>query len=305
MPKGSIKIVFRASLPGGRWRWTDETGEGRVAGRDQDGVLDPPWLLREPDPNALPDAGRVVDRSGVRLYDSFRALAKFTAPGKQALLPDAIVHFAERYGFLGESFALYQPTAARSHALPERPVQAESLQFWGREIQSFYELDSLAEAVRVKDIEWLGKRIKFDREKGEILYDHSGELRWIRKPIATKERHPVRYDRLLNRPRTFDVAWTQLSLELNKRVENALQVFVPPDRERIAVARPRTLLDALYLRLYQKAADIEWPRYCQADGCGKELPADATVRLLYCDDRCRMKHHNPKRRRETRAAVAD
>jgi hypothetical protein len=302
MPKNSIELDFRVRLPRRQWSWSDESGEGWVAGRDEDGALDPPWLLSKPDPSAPPDAGRVVDRSGARLYSDFRALARYTASGEQAALPDAIVRFAERYGFLGEPFALYQPTAAGTHALPERPMQAESLQYWGREIQSFYDLDRLAEALQLKDIEWLRERIVSGGEAAEFRYVHIGQFKRINKLVAAKDRHPVRYERLQS-TQAFGRAWTHLSLELNKRLTIPLEVFVPPDPKRLAVAHPRTLIHALYLRLYQKDADIEWERRCQA--CGDPLPADATIRRLYCDDGCRMTHHNPKRRREAPVAIAD
>ncbi len=308
MPKTSIELDFRVPLSRGRWLWIDAPMGMCARGNDLGVDLPAPLLIREPVPLALAAATRVVDRSGVRLYDSFRALARHTVAAEHATFAAAVVNFAKRYGFLGEPLMLYHRQSGSSVAFPERPAQAESLQFWGHEVQHFYELDGLATLLRAGDSDTrrkLGKRISWDKERGEIRYFHPGTMRWTNKVIAAKDRHPVRYERLLGQPRTEDAVWTYLSLELNKRIENALEVFVPPDRKRIAVARPRTLLDALYLRLYQKAAAIKWPRYCQADGCGSELPADATVRRLFCDDRCRMKHNNPKRRAETGASAPD
>jgi hypothetical protein len=257
-----------------------------VRGDDHGVDVRPPLLIREPLSPAT--ASRVVDRSGVRLYDSFRALAKHTRAAEDAMFAAAVVRFANQYGFLGEPVMLYHRQSGPSAALLDRPAQAESLQFWGHEVQRFYDLDEVADLLQAGDIDALRKRISWPRELGEmeIRYSHLG-MRWTTKVIAAKDRHPVRYERLLARPRTDDAAWTYLSLELNKRIENALEVFAPPERKRIAVARPRTLLDALYLRLYHKAAGMVWPRYCQAEGCGRELPADATVRRHYCDNTCR------------------
>jgi hypothetical protein len=289
MPKASIEIDFRVQLPRGRWVCMDaQVGVG-ARGGDHGVDLRPPLLIREPVPLALAAATRVVDRSGDRLYNSFRALAKHTQAAEHATFAAAVVRFATQYGFLGEPVSRYygQP---ESVGLLDRPAEAESLQFWGHEVQRFYELDSLATELRAGDSDTrrkLGKRIFWLKDPDEVRYFHAGKFLRTDNVIAARNRHPVRYERLLSQPRTEDVVWAYLSLELNKRIENALQVTVPPDRKRIAVAHPWTLLDALHLRLYHKAAGIEWPRYCQADGCGREFPANATVRRLYCGNTCR------------------
>jgi hypothetical protein len=303
MPKAAIELDFRVPLPRGRWMWIDAPVGMGVRGAE-DVHLDPPCLLREPVSIVPAAATRVVDRSGVRLYESFRALAKHTLTAEHTTFAAAVVDFAKRYGFLGAPVMLYHGQPESSAAFPERPAEAESLQFWGHEVQRFYDLDSVATQLRAGDsdtLRKLRKRISWDEELGEIRYFHAG-MRWTNKVIAAKDRHPVRYERLRRQPSTKDLVWTYLSLELNTRIENALEVFVPPERKRLAVARPRTLLDALYLRLYHKAADIEWERYCLA--CGDPLPADATVRRLYCDDGCRTTYHNPIRRRKAQAAIA-
>jgi hypothetical protein len=312
MPKASIEIDFRVQLPRGRWMWTDEPMGVGARGDDHGVDLPPPLLIREPVPLALGATTRVVDRSGVRLYDSFRTLAKHTVAPEHATFADAVVRFATQYGFLGEPVMLYH-VQPESSALPDRPAQAESLQFWGHEVQCFYELDRLATLLQVglraggtDTLRKLRKRIFWDRELGEIRYFHPtmsyidfirpetrridpDAISWTNKVIAARDRHPVRYERLLSHPRTEDVVWTYLSLELNTRIGNALEVFFPPDRKRIAVAHPRTLLDALYLRLYHKAAGIEWERHCKE--CGDPLPPGTTVRRAFCGNTCRTRWH--------------
>ena len=126
-----------------------------------------------------------------------------------------------------------------------------------------------------------------------MQYVHKGKFRRVRKPIAVKSRHPVRYERLQT-TQVFDRAWTYFSVELNSRLTTPLLVQVPSNPKHLATAHPRTLLDALYLRLYQKAARIEWERYC--DWCGKPLPGKSTARRRFCEDtQCRNYWHNRKR----------
>jgi hypothetical protein len=183
--------------------------------------------------------------------------------------------------------------ATSGWVLLEAPAQAEALNFWAREVQAFYELDDLARLLYPKDIDGLRKRIVWDQENGEVRYIYAGNYRWTRKPIATKERHPVRYERL-QAAQVFDHAWTYLSLELNKRLKNSLAVSIPSDPRRLGVAHPRTLLDALYLRLYAKAANIEWQGHC--DWCGDPLPPDATSRRRFCENKqCHNYWHNRER----------
>jgi hypothetical protein len=290
MPKASIELDFRVALPSGRWVWIDAPMGIGARGDDLDVDLRPPLLMRGRVPSG--GATRVVDRSSGRLYNSFCALAKHTVAPEQATFAAAVLEFAKRYGFLGESVSLYERQSDSSVALPERPTEAESLWFWKSEVQSFYELDTLAALLRAGNSDArrkLGKRISWGRELREIRYFHRGELRRTNAVIAAQDRHPVRYERLFDRPDNKDAAWTHLSLELNKRIENALQVFVPPDRKRIAVARPRTLLDALYLRLYHKAARIEWERHCKE--CGDPLPPGTTVRRDFCNNTCKTRWH--------------
>jgi hypothetical protein len=308
MPKASIELDFRIGLPGGRWVvWIDAPMGIGARGDDLDVDLRPPLLMR----GRVSSGGAtcVVDRSSGRLYNSFCALAKHTVAPEQATFAAAVLHFAKRYGFLGESVSLYERQSDLSVALPEHPTEAESLWFWKSEVQSFYHLDRLAALLQAGDSDArrkLGKRISWDTELGEIRYFHPTKsyidfihpetrhidpdtILWTNKVIAAKDRHPVRYERLFDRLNNKDAAWTYLSLELNKRIENALEIFVPADRKRIAVARPRTLLGALYLRLYHKASRIEWERHCKQ--CGDPLPAGTTVRRDFCDNTCKSRWH--------------
>jgi hypothetical protein len=316
MPKESINIIFRVSLPPRRFRWTDQEGEKWTRDLTRDGAWDratePPWLLHEPGQNASPDTERVVNYSSAKLYRDFLSLAKHTRSTKEAL-GEAVVRFADRYGFLGEPFSLLRPetpapgSLATSRAfLLAAPAQAEPLRFWGREVQTFYELDDLAQLLYAKDIDALHKRIVWDREREEVRYVHDGNFRWTRKPIATKERHSVRYERLQT-AQAFDRTWTYLSLELNKRLTSPLAVAVPSDPRRPAVAYPRALLDALYFRLYAKAANIEWQSLC--DWCGAPLPLDATARRRFCETtECKNHWHNRERgikRAQMRSGTTD
>jgi hypothetical protein len=299
MPKESIDISFRVSFPARRFYWTDEEGQKWTRGDAENSNPDPPWLVSEPSDKASPDAERVVDRSSARLYRDFLSLAKHTRTMKAAF-GAAVVRFADRYDFLGEPFPLYRSLdpapgsmAISRSALLVAPAWAEALNFWGREVQAFYELDGLAQLLHAKDIDGLRKRIVWDQDNEEVRYAHSGNFRWTRKPIATKDRHPVRYERLRT-AQTFDRAWTYLSLELNKRLTSPLAVSVPSDPRRLGIAHPRTLLDALYLRLYAKAANIEWQGHC--DWCGNPLPPDATARRRFCaDTQCRNQWHTRER----------
>jgi hypothetical protein len=294
VPPGSIEIGFRVSLPGGSFFWTDEEPEGWTWPGARDDGRELPWLVREPAPgdSAHPDRERVVDRSSGSLYRGFLALAK-RSRGTKADFGDAVVRFAARHGFLGESFALSRQLREGTAVLPVRSPEAESLAFWARQAQDFYELDSLAELLRTKDIDGLRNRIKWDGENEEVRYVHRGDFRRTRRPIATKARHPVRYEQLRS-TQAFDRAWTFLSMELNRRLKDPLIVHVPSIPSRIAVAHPRTLLSALYLRLYLKAANIEWERYCE--WCDTPLPRESTVRRRFCEGtQCHNKWHNRER----------
>src|SRR5215217_6658162 len=103
MSTGSIEIDYRVSLPSGSFRWINHEPEGWTCARDRGECPDLPWLLRDPEPDAIasPDHERVMDRSSGRLYRDFLRLAKHSPSTKEAF-GDAVVRFATRYGFLAD-----------------------------------------------------------------------------------------------------------------------------------------------------------------------------------------------------------
>jgi hypothetical protein len=294
VPKESIELSFRVSLPGGAFRWVDAEPAGWAWSSHRIERRDPPWLLQDLSPAADPpsDQERLVDRSSVRLYREFLGLAKHARESRVDFF-DAVVGFADRYGFLGDPVPLLRQLPNGDVAgVPVAP-QVEPLRLWKKQVESFSELDALAELLRTKDIDALRRRIEWDRGREEVRYAHDGKFRRTRMPIATKRFHPDRYERMQG-AQAFDRAWMHLRHELNKRLQSPLLVVVPSDPKRRLVAHPPTLIDALYLQLYRKAANVDWERYC--DWCGKPLPPESTVRRRFCEGtQCHNHWHNRER----------
>ena len=293
MPAG-LGITFRFVVARDGYRWVDERdgqrpiddGTNPIRLRD----VSPPWLIPVFGPERISDV-RVEQSHSRAAYSAFAKLSRRLGRDQNDF-KEAVVAFANRYGPLGRGVQLEQRIEAGfiiqcdPWIRGERWVdgeRGESLGRWAREVQDFADLFNLVQLFKKGDVDQVSERIKWDAENHSVSYRHLGR-RFHSKPIASEDRFPWTYNSLLRR-RDYDVAWFYLSENLNKALAGCLSARIPARPSAQATFEPRTLLDALYLRMYLDVAEIEPVRACEA--CGKPLPPNATARRRFCGSTCR------------------
>lgn len=250
------------------------------------------------------------------LTDSFEKLA--LAPTE-----DAILGFANRWGWLGEPVPLRRE--GQGEVVPGSTesglVEGERLAYWTHELLAFKErIDVLhaADVVANSDAH-LSRRVEAARSvlSSRIEWIDGGVRYWGKRETPFPERwilYPPgdRPEDLVGRFESGDVvgpARFQMFREINEILWEHVHPGVPAFTKTPVVRLfPQALIGAIYVRLLSDGLGVD-ARERQCRNCGRYF-THGNAKRRYCTDKCRMEYGyqhrraSRRRQRDVRARVA-
>jgi hypothetical protein len=279
------------------------------------------WFATKGFPSRQMEAGvdgvYLVDRmkfgvpNTVRNYPAFQETGLFRRFAVTEPTKDAIVEFANAYGFLGGEVTIPVQIPVENEANTYNLGKGETLEGWGAEILAMRHMIEVWEAARAEDAETLAEFIRWKGKaaKGEEPWPHTEVF--YRGPRSRFEKHAVTFriasertnPETLARFRPGDVVqptWYALQRFVNKKLTQhgaVPKLLWHIDRRKSELEMhfvPQSLIGALWLQFAHGITGNKEYRQCEQCGRWFEVAAEVRQDGKFCQGACRSRAYRAR-----------
>ena len=275
---------FLLRVPKNGYMWEDSAEEETDGGHSEGNSVPGPWLVEQ---------NTQEGKAEVDLIHIGEFPALFLTFANTNVTKDAILHFANRFGFL-------EGANTRAIRIPDREynneyiyTEGESFETWSKELSSMARAVFLWETCRSGDTDNL---MSYLRSHWHVLHSEANPL------LASLDEEPHVLLQTIGGQRPEFI--TQFVLEQIARIQKEhlkgnltiTPILEVGQEEGSVELTPTSTLGALWLQFTQAVLDNRRYRKCRNCDMWFELhPSKARKSRFYCSDACRIKAHRGRK----------